>query len=328
MSKCFGYADDYKVIATNPVTLQVDAHRIWKWCQNNMMSLNLKKCKTVSFKGTSTVKMSEITIQQAEVEKDLGIIVSKSLTWKEQAGRRCEKAVRSLFLIKRNVSWKTSETSKKSLYKSYIVPIVSYGAVLWKASKTDLRHTESVQEKAVRWITGRRESYKETLLRLKLLPLSLYHELHVLLPLVDIIHKKYNLNWTNYLNVTKVTQPTRSENLSVFKTRQCNTAKEGNDFWTRACYLANKLGSAIGRDVHSTENPKREILHVYWTYFRKHYDPANICSWRLSCACSNCKNIKKLDFMINNRECKFLGATLKSLLLLLSLILSDSGAGK
>ena len=119
-----------------------------------------------------------------------------------------------------------------------------------------------------------------------------YHELHVLLLLVDIIHKKYTLIWTNYLNVTKVTQPTRSENLSVFKTRQHNTAKEESDFWTRAYYLANKLGSAIGQDVHSTENPKREreILHVHWTYFCKHYDPANTCTRRLSCACSNCKN--------------------------------------
>ena len=87
-----------------------------------------------------------------------------------------------------------------------------------------------MQEKVVRWITGRRENYKETLLRLKLLPLSLYHELQLPLLFVDIIHKKYNLNWTNYLNITKVTQQTRSENLSVFKTRQRNTAKEESDF--------------------------------------------------------------------------------------------------
>ena len=49
-------------------------------------------------------------------------------------------------------------------------------------------------------------------------------------PLVDIIHKKYTLNWANYLNVNKVNNPTRSENLSVFKTRQRNTVKEESDF--------------------------------------------------------------------------------------------------
>ena len=31
MSKCFGYADDYKLTGTNPVILQIDVHRIPKW---------------------------------------------------------------------------------------------------------------------------------------------------------------------------------------------------------------------------------------------------------------------------------------------------------
>ena len=125
-----------------------------------------------------------------------------------------------------------------------------------------------MQEKAGWWITRRRENYKENLLRLKLLPLSLYHELHVLSLFVDIIHKIYSLNWTNYLNVTKVTQ---SGDLKIFQYSEPVSAirikKKVNesDFWTRACYLANKLGSAIGKDVHSTENPKRGTPRVDWT---------------------------------------------------------------
>ena len=106
MSMCIGYADDYNIIAKNLVILQIDTHGIWKWCQDNM-SLNLKK-KTVHFKVSSIVKTNQPTIQQAEVE-DLGIIVSKSLTWKEQAVPRCEKALRTLSIIKRNISWKPSE---------------------------------------------------------------------------------------------------------------------------------------------------------------------------------------------------------------------------
>ena len=57
--------------------------------------------------------MNEFTIQQAEVEKDLGIKVSKLLTWGEQAAKRREKAVRSPFIPQRNISWKTSESLKK-----------------------------------------------------------------------------------------------------------------------------------------------------------------------------------------------------------------------
>ena len=80
MSICSGYADDYKVFAKNPVILQIDTHRIWKWCQDKM-SLNLK-VKTVHFKRSSIVKTNQPTIQQAEVE-DLGITVWKSLTWRK-----------------------------------------------------------------------------------------------------------------------------------------------------------------------------------------------------------------------------------------------------
>ena len=159
--------------------------------------------------------------------------------------------------------------------------------------------SENVQGRAGMWITGREENYKEALEKLKLLPLSLYHELHVLLLLVDIMNNEYTLHWTRNLSLSNATQATRSEKLTVFETPFRKSSKQVSDFWTRESYLANKLGKAIGIDVHSTENPKKEILHVYWTYFYKHYDPAIICTWRLSCACSSCKDIKKLDFMIN-----------------------------
>ena len=122
-------------------------------------------------------------------------------------------------MTKRKVSQKISGTAEKDLYKSYIIPIVAFGASLWKASKTDLRLIESMQKKAVRRITGRKQNYKEALLKLKLLQLSLYHELHVLLLRVDILNKKYTLNWTNVVNLVNATQATRSEKLIVFKNR-------------------------------------------------------------------------------------------------------------
>ena len=78
MSKCFGYADNYTLATTNPVILQIDVHRISKWCQK--MSLTLKKCKIVNCKGSAVVKMNRLAIQQAEVEKDLGNMISKTLT--------------------------------------------------------------------------------------------------------------------------------------------------------------------------------------------------------------------------------------------------------
>ena len=70
-SSCFGYADDYKVIATNTITLQIDATRIWKWCSQNLMTLNVSKCKTLSLKGNGNISMNGKTLEQTQKEKIL-----------------------------------------------------------------------------------------------------------------------------------------------------------------------------------------------------------------------------------------------------------------
>ena len=45
MSDSYGYADDFKIVETNPVVLNIDIRRIWKWCQSNLMEINLSKTK-------------------------------------------------------------------------------------------------------------------------------------------------------------------------------------------------------------------------------------------------------------------------------------------
>ena len=81
--------------------------------------------------------------------------------------------------IKRNIANGTTWITRKNLYRSYIVPILSYGAVLWKLSKTDLKSIESIQMKASKWIMGTSQpEYKERLRRINL-PLSMYHEMYI-----------------------------------------------------------------------------------------------------------------------------------------------------
>ena len=100
ISSSFGYADDYKVIGTNTITLQIDATRIWKWCSQNLMTLNISKCKTINLKGNRSISMNGKTLEQTQKEKDLGIFVSNDLTWTANAERRCEKAIKAFFTIK------------------------------------------------------------------------------------------------------------------------------------------------------------------------------------------------------------------------------------
>ena len=42
-SKSFGYADNYKIVGDNPLTLNIDVRILWRWCDENFMSMNLEK---------------------------------------------------------------------------------------------------------------------------------------------------------------------------------------------------------------------------------------------------------------------------------------------
>ena len=41
LSATFGYADDYVIVGENPLTLNIDVRRLWRWCEDNCMSMNL-----------------------------------------------------------------------------------------------------------------------------------------------------------------------------------------------------------------------------------------------------------------------------------------------
>ena len=243
MSSCFGYADDYKVIATNTITLQNGATRIWKWCSQNLMTLNINKCKTLKLNGNGIISMKGKTLEQTQKEIDLGIIVSNDLTWTASPDRRCEKAINVFFTIKRNIAKGTSWIAKKNLYRSYIVPIISYGAILWKPNKSELRMIENLQEKASKWILGiNRLDCKDRLKRLLILLLSLHHEMHVLLTFVDIVKGRYNIEWEIFVLVqNKSEQNTRAQELKFYKTQILLKKKQDSDFWTRGAFLANTV---------------------------------------------------------------------------------------
>ena len=182
--------------------------------------------------------MNGKTLEQTQKEKDLGIIVSNDLTWTANAERRCERAIKVFFTIKRNIANGTSWIAKKTLYRSYTVPFISYGAILWKPNKSELRMIENLQEKVSKWILGtNRLDYKDRLKRLLILPLPLYHEMHVLLTFVDIVKGRYNIEWESFVQVQyKSEQNTRAQELKFYKTRILLKKKQESDFWTRGTF--------------------------------------------------------------------------------------------
>ena len=285
MCNSYGYADDYKIIGTNGVTLQIDATRLNKWCEMNMMTMNAGKCKLVCFKNDINICINGELFEHGITEKDLGIMICKDLTWTQQAERRSSKATGAFQMIKRNISPITIWQTKRNLYICYIVPILSYGMVLWKPSKEDMKKMETVQKRATSWILNTKQlDYKERLKRLQLLPFSLYQELHVVLMFIDILNNRYNIAWTDYVQIkSNVDAVTRNKGLTTFATRNLPKVKQESDFWLRATKLSNIIGSHIGQSVIDIpkSNVKSRLTAVFQNYFNQKFDPKRLCTWRL-----------------------------------------------
>ena len=75
LSTNFGYVDDFKVIEENPVTLNIDFRRNYKWCSDNFLSMNIARSKNVPIKGCATVSLTKYTFEKAETTKDLGVLL-------------------------------------------------------------------------------------------------------------------------------------------------------------------------------------------------------------------------------------------------------------
>ena len=103
--------------------------------------------------------------------KNAGLTVPQILAWSSHARQRTCNALKALYILQRNI-FNTSLSNKKGFFKSCVV--ISYASSLWLPSKSDLTLPKIVQRKGSRWIlSGERLSYKNSLLKLEILPLSL-----------------------------------------------------------------------------------------------------------------------------------------------------------
>ena len=111
----------------------------------------------------------------------------------------------------------------------------------------------------------------------------------------DIEKGRYNIEWESFVQVQyKSEQNTRAQELKFYKTRILLKKKQESDFRTRGTFLANTVAQKIGINLDESENPINKIAEVYKNYFVKKYNLEDICSWRMTRSCRNCKNQQKL----------------------------------
>ena len=175
------------------------------------------------------------------------------------------------------MSQNSSERTKLNAYCGYIVPILSYASQVWYPNKKELRLIEKLQKRAFKWILGESsDCYSTRCKKLKILPLSLYIEMHDLLFFLCVTKGKYDIDNDKYIQISNASIETRQASRGDFKLPCFSKHRSQHNFWYRGALL------------------KLEVTKLYWKYVNQRYTENNLCTWRILCFCDNCNNYGKL----------------------------------
>lgn len=172
LSKVLKFADDTKIYgdATDVEgrdKIQHDLDVAMTWSEQWLMQYNVDKCKTLHAGYNNTehkYKMGGIELTSVEEERDLGVVVCKSLSVSRQCAEAAKSANRALGQIRRTITNKSKDIVVP-LYRSLVRPRLEYCIQAWRPYlKKDITLLEKVQHRATKIVEGMNKlSYEERL---------------------------------------------------------------------------------------------------------------------------------------------------------------------
>jgi ribonucleases P/MRP protein subunit RPP40 len=130
-----------------------DIESVIEWCDTWKMNLNKDKCKIVKIHTDHDIiptSIAGLNLIESSCERDLGVLVSRDLKWREQSIAASNKANQMLGLIKRSFKSRDAKTIKK-LYCGLVRPLLEYAMPVWNSmSAQDTRTLEKVQRRATK----------------------------------------------------------------------------------------------------------------------------------------------------------------------------------
>ena len=296
-SSVFLFADDAKLLKaiqcnTDASILQEDLDSLNSWSAEWLLSLNALKCSHFSFSYSDSVPSQSsfttggITIPTASTYKDLGVKICSNLSWSDHVSSLCSKAYTAFHVI--NLPPSAAPGLRKKLYLSLVRSNFAYCSQLWRPLLLkDISCLEKVQRRATKYILNNYSSpYRNRLLALDLLPLSLWLELLDLLFLVKcLLAPPDNFNIREY--ITFVEGPTRAGSCGKLTHNYSRTSAGRHFYFNRVVRLWNTV-PPIDLEAPCSVT-KVQITTYFWYYFTTTFDQNNKCSYHIICCpCPNC----------------------------------------
>ena len=160
--------------------MQKDIDKLLEWAERWQMEFNAKKCKVLHF-GRSNPCYSYtmggyapggVVLESIEEEKDIGVMIHKSLKPSTQCFKAASKASQVLGQMSRSFQYRDKHVWIR-LYTVYVRPHLEFSCQAWSPwLKRDIDILEKVQRRAVNRVTGLKgKTYEEKLREVGLLSL-------------------------------------------------------------------------------------------------------------------------------------------------------------
>lgn len=156
------FADDSKIFHTitsnnDCLTLQNTLDKFTNWCSTFNLSLNISKCKVMTFYRSKAVisfdyRLDGISIQRVSQIHDLGILFVPSLNFSPHIDYMTSKAFRALGFIRRHSTNFSSANCLLALYNALVRSVIEYGSIVWSPYTTvDISRIDRVQNSFMRF---------------------------------------------------------------------------------------------------------------------------------------------------------------------------------
>ena len=160
VSKLDKFADDSKLCKGLSQQADVDAlvtdlARLENWASLWQMEFNVEKCSVIHLgrnNAQNQYQLGSVVLKSSNTERDLGVVVDKTMKFSEHINSTVSKANATLGMIRRSITCK-SRTIITKLYKALVRPKLEYCVQAWRPYlQKDIDKIERVQRRATKMI--------------------------------------------------------------------------------------------------------------------------------------------------------------------------------
>lgn len=197
-------------------------------------------------------------------ERDLGIIISNDLKWKNQVLQATNRANTILGMIKRTFRYKSIETIK-TLYTALVRPHLEYAVQVWSPYlKSDIDKLEQVQRRATKLVPAVKPlEYSERLERFNLTTLEERRIRGDVIQQYKILKGIDKINWFHPQTFKKKALNTRSHSYSIERQIVKNCEQRYQFFSNRTTTYWNQLSNET-INQETTNKFKNKFDNLYF----------------------------------------------------------------